>query len=85
MEYILHRKLKVDLISVGRSEVVHHINGNIVDNRPKNLMLCNDYSEHSLIHTDLRKNIVPKRYTKEMYIEYKEYTSKLAKNKLGKT
>ena len=42
-EYFLGRRLKGE-------EVVHHINGDILDNHPRNLYVCKDNSEHNLIN-----------------------------------
>lgn len=48
MEEFLGRKLK-------RKEHIHHINGNKLDNRIKNLMILNP-SEHQLLHIAQRRN-----------------------------
>ena len=38
-------------------EVVHHINGNINDNKIENLTLFNGQTEHVALHNKLRKGI----------------------------
>jgi hypothetical protein len=35
------------------SELVHHINGISTDNRPKNLVLIKNHSEHRKIHPEI--------------------------------
>ena len=42
------------------SEVVHHINGNKTDNRPKNLELFNTTADHTKLHT--RRDIKTGRF-----------------------
>jgi len=37
-------------------EVVHHINGNRLDNRPENLVVYSSQSEHMKVHHLMRKN-----------------------------
>jgi len=38
---------------IDKSEPIHHINGNRLDNRIENLYLCKDSSEHQNIHAGL--------------------------------
>lgn len=51
MENILQRELCP-------GEIVHHINGKRNDNRPKNLMLFRDVSDHNHYHSFFRKKEV---------------------------
>jgi hypothetical protein len=47
--YALERRLVAEEAlgrKLGRSEVVHHINGHVEDNRPENLMVFDSQSEH---------------------------------------
>lgn len=47
-EIVLKRKLK-------DSEVIHHINQNKKDNRPSNLMLFENQTEHAKFHIKLKR------------------------------
>lgn len=40
--------------SLPSKSVIHHINGNRDDNRPRNLVLCQDQAYHMLIHLRMR-------------------------------
>ena len=44
MELTLGRVLK-------NSEVIHHIDGNKLNNKIENLILCEDQKSHNMIHT----------------------------------
>ena len=35
--------------------VVHHVNGNRTDNRPENLVICEDHAYHMLLHKRARQ------------------------------
>ena len=43
------------------TELVHHINGNIKDNRHCNLVICQDQAYHKLLHKRIRANERQKR------------------------
>jgi hypothetical protein len=47
MEQYLGRKLK-------KYEIIHHLNGNVIDNNIKNLIITN-HSEHTKLHSKNRK------------------------------
>lgn len=47
VEKILGRRLP-------ETAVIHHLNGNRRDNRPSNLVICNDQSHHLLLHARAR-------------------------------
>ena len=38
-----------------RTEIVHHINENILDNRNKNLVICQDENYHRFLHKRMRE------------------------------
>jgi hypothetical protein len=46
-----------------KGAVVHHINGNVQDNRPENLVICENQSYHRLLHC--RMNAIAKRKAAE--------------------
>lgn len=46
MENIIGRKLD-------KKEIVHHINGDKLDNRPDNLILCKSQGEHMKLHNSI--------------------------------
>ena len=50
--YIMEKHLKRYL---RKGEVIHHVNGNPMDNRIENLMLLKSKSEHSLLHEKEKK------------------------------
>lgn len=54
-EHVLGRPFK-------DGEIVHHINGNTIDNRRKNLLICT-CSYHRWIHTEMSR-----RYAREHFI-----------------
>jgi hypothetical protein len=54
----LHRLIMAEYLqrTIKDEEVVHHINGDITDNRIENLRLLKNKSEHASLHHKLRKN-----------------------------
>ena len=56
-------------ISIGRplkkSEIVHHLNGDHEDNRPENLRVCKNKSEHCGYHSDIIRKIRNKLMIKQ--------------------
>lgn len=46
-------------------EIVHHINGNTIDNRIENLLLCKDTAQHQKNHTQIKRCCVCGQYIKE--------------------
>lgn len=50
-----HRKIASNIESgLSKQEVVHHINGDVKDNRPENLMIFKNQSEHMKYHARTR-------------------------------
>jgi len=50
----VHVMEKILGVRLPQGAVVHHINGNRIDNRPENLLLCKNQSEHIKIHAATR-------------------------------
>lgn len=57
-----------------KSEKVHHINGDKLDNRPENLYVCSDRSFHDIVHHSLRK--VAFELVKQGVIKFDENSGK---------
>ena len=57
-----------------KSEKVHHINGDKLDNRPENLYVCSDRSFHDIVHHSLRK--VAFELVKQGVIKFDEMSGK---------
>ena len=80
MQYINGKKVWVHKhnaeIKYGRkilkSEKVHHINGDKLDNRPENLYVCEDRSFHDKVHWSLRK--IAFELVKQGVIKFNENT-----------
>jgi hypothetical protein len=57
-KYSLLHRLVTELYfqrTFDKSQVVHHIDGNQLNNNPWNLLVCDDMREHKRIHTQLHK------------------------------
>ena len=57
-----------------KSEKVHHINGDKLDNRPENLYVCSDRSFHDIVHHSLRR--VAFELVKQGVIKFDENSGK---------
>lgn len=54
---LLHRKIAQDKIDrkLKSSEIIHHIDGDKLNNNPENLLICSGFSEHRDIHNNLEQ------------------------------
>lgn len=80
----LGRELKWYGLGDERSEVVHHINGNKLDNRPENLVVLSN-KEHRRIHSAVTKEQVDDVFLERisrLEQEIKDLTAKLEKYEL---
>lgn len=53
LEHILNAEKKLGR-AIASTEVVHHINGRKNDNRPENLIICKNQTEHLKIHQEAK-------------------------------
>ena len=59
--------------------VIHHINGDITDNRPENLQICKSRGEHTAIHRKInsdKREIKPAMEIITNHIDYRPYKPK---------
>jgi hypothetical protein len=65
--YVFEHRLVMEK-KIGRylkpKEVVHHINGDVKDNRIENLQLFENNAKHMKHHTELRANAISKEFTR---------------------
>lgn len=56
-DQLVHRKVAELMIGrcLEKYEIVHHLNGDKLDNRPENLHVCENQDEHEGIHEAVRK------------------------------